>query len=318
MSKDKCQVPHPFFLQPGEYGWEAKEETLYCHACSTRLVRKNEKGADGLIHTEYTEGDEWCYVGPHSSKPIPEDDRRIRTKKIVYLCIEQVGYEEGDDFQDLVNHELSAEKQADIESLDIMGPTDFPTDFSYRMINLTKLKLTCVALEKLILTPYLTPHLVIVELLECGDDKIEFDVKLPKLEEFSLTKVEPENGCADLNRMIAAAPHLRDFELVKMNGPGELVITSSNYLKNLDLRGIDGVNNVTIYAPNLKCLSFDGSKYLEKIVLQECHSTLSEKLPIGHVATMFDCYGNYSSIRTRNWLRDCPRAIIKDFLPERE
>ena len=294
----KCLVPHPF---------DVSQVGVKCHACKTDMTKSE---------------NEWCYRGRHTLAPIdPNLDTRVVNKSVLSLHYQQLA-PQGQELQDLIDEALcTPAKRARIEKLSIRGNIGCDYVLRHLLINLTELELTCGHLHGIFLNETLTPNLAIVDIHECRPfddsvDKMEFEVSLPKLEEFSMYKCEPKNGCDDLNRMIAKAHKLVEFDTYRMCARGQLVFTSSIHLKKIDLHKANSLESVIIWAPKLENLCLDTTSVQNVTILKD-HPLGKDRdqdllLPIDHQDSKFECTTYYATIGTAalKSLKECERANL--------
>lgn len=124
------------------------------------------------------------------------------------------------------------------------------------MPQLEKLKLINVAFGKVTLNATLTPK--IQELfLQNIPDECEMTVQLPELTSFSMHYYGPPDDDAWLHDMLSVSKKLVSFDSYKLRPRGELHF-AGNDLEYIRLHRAETLNDLSVYAPNLRELNLQG------------------------------------------------------------
>lgn len=310
-SKGKCEVPHPPHLRVDKGSVQNREgykNSFQCLACRQLITTLSQSFSCG--NNVIVEGPKFCFRGKHISTLLPEsDDRRIH-KGLVNI-------DGPGNMQPRIKDVLDLQRQAGVKTLTISGQSDetFPVTLSYRASNLTTLKIIDMHIKTLHLTEDLTPRLTDLELRNVPSD-CDFKVIVPTLKNVSIQFLTPDGEAAVINDMLAAATRLEKFDSYKL-WVGEELRFASNMLEIIDLHRSDGLEALSIWAPNLQHLGLQACYCMEKITVLKEHPKLSKELPVGHIPTTFTVNTLNANISkaARRVLKKSGRSLIQDADP---
>lgn len=272
-----CRVPHPPHLVTGMgamSGPEGCTENEQCSACGTYYSKVRAR-FDATDFTYRPSSAEWCYNGPHTTKPLRTgDDRRIQKDVLTIKA------------SPTIQSEIDAipTKMPDVRVLTIVSG-GFGYDDSAKAkltVDMPKLEqLRCIDVDFTEIKLH-TPLLQDVEFQNVGDD-CEFDVVAPMLKnvKFFYYMTEDETW---LNKMLEHAIHLESFDSYKLR-VGELSF-ASNHLKYIRLHRAEMLYTLRLYSPVLEQVNLQGCYSLEELKILDDHP-LKKKLPASQALSQF-------------------------------
>ena len=288
------------------------KESFQCLAC--HQVISTEKCCSIMSKPTIIEGPKFCFRGDHISHSLPQSDKRR-----VYKGLFNIEQEGDSNVQPRIEDVLRSKRQSRVKVLFLKGShgDSYPVTLRHAITNLTTLKIIDIHITKLHLTEELTPCLTDLELRNIPNE-CNFKVVVPTLKNISIQFLTPEEGGRSnyINEMLEAAQMLEKFDSYKL-WVGDLKF-ASNHLEIIDLHRSDGLETLSIWAPNLKQLGLQACYEIESIKILKEHPTLSAALPEGHKPSTFTVntlFANISKDAMRA-LKKSGRSVIKDANPD--
>ena len=302
----KCRVKHPAHLRQemgAMSGPEGMRSHYGCTGCGQKydVLRpwsRNPSGGMEMAEPRI-EGARWCYAGVCTTAPLPPADKRRILRGFAAL-------KTGPRLQEEIDALLS-----DTKTLTITSGTGFYDDdgavvLEHRLPELTELQLVDVCFNKIVLNEALTPSLQHLRMQNVPNE-CDLTIEAPRLTSVSIHFL---GDCDDvINSMLAHATELESFDSYKL-WVSELHF-ASNDLVSVDLHRSDGLDTLTLYAPNLTSLDLQACYGLETLAFQTRHPTLSPLLPPGHTPPPLEVNTANANLgrAARKALREHPSAV---------
>lgn len=273
-----CLVPHPAHMleDAGSMYGGGCTWNFACGACGSHFSKQSED-FKAKNTAPITRGPKFCYQGGHTTKPLPDSDKRRVYDGLLVLHA-------GPDLQrqiDEIPNTMPNVKMLVIESSGFYDEENKLT-LEVPMPKLQTIKLIDCAFKKIALGDELTP---VVEELFMQNIPYDCDltVKLPELKHFSMFYYDPPEDDAWLHDMLSTAKKLRTFDSYKLRVGPELNF-ASNDLESIRLHRAELLESLSVYAPNLKMLNLQGCYGLDgELTILDSHPDFT--LPPGRGST---------------------------------
>jgi hypothetical protein len=258
----QCKIQHPVFMcqdMGSSHGRDGSSWDMECKACGESFTRHSRNSYDynGKISAPITQGPKYCYVGPHTVKPLKSGDERRISVDILHLTAGPNIQREIDAIPSTMPNVRVLSIQSDGCFDDSLNPT-----LEVAMPKLEKIKLIDVAFDKVNLNPELTPLVEDVFFQNIPDD-CDLTVLLPELKQFSMHYYGPSDDEQWIHDMLRTAKKLESFDSYKLR-VGPSLSFASNDLISIDLHRAECLRSLTLYAPKLRelrlqaCYGLDG------------------------------------------------------------
>lgn len=250
-----CTVSHPPHMLASagsHHGAGSNKWSFGCKACNGSFVKAS-ANYDGMDTAPIVSGAKFCYMGPHTTQPLKDNDqRRVHDGSLLLYA--------GSTLQQQINDIPNTMPNVRFLVIQSRGGYDDSSILSLEvaMPKLLSLKLIDVAFAKVILNHNLTP--MVEELfMQNIPDECHLTVELPKLKSFSMHYYAPDENDMWIHDMLMTATNLVTFDSYKLGVYPELNF-AGNDLQTIRLHRADCLESVSIYAPRLK-----------ELILQACY-----------------------------------------------
>ena len=259
-----CTVSHPpHMIEEVEamFGRGSATWTFNCKACGKEF-KKSSADSNGMDTAPIVSGENFCYIGPHTIKPLKDNDqRRVHDGTLLLYA--------GSTLQRQINDIPNT--MPNVRHLVIQSTGGFDDEFKpsleVALPKLQSLKLINVAFDKVTLNNDLTP--LIEELsMQNIPDECDLTVELPKLKSFSMHYYGPVDNDRWIHTMLNTATSLVTFDSYKLRIHPELNF-AGNDLQTIRLHRAECLERVFVYAPRLK-----------ELILQACYDLSSGGITI--------------------------------------
>ena len=297
-----CRVPHPVMdrdmkgMMHEMSGDRAVVETMHCRACDQMYEVSNKK---------HKSGPRYCYEGPHTKAPLAKGDAKRVQPLTVHIT-------ESPRLQRSINA-ISEDTVCLIITDDSFEYYDDGAwVFEKKLPNLRELRLDGVKFSRLVLNDELTPELRKLRVVNLGHT-CDIRVRCPKLKDLTIHYLHPGDGDRDseqINEALSAATKLERFDSYKLQISDPLEFASNN-LESIYIHRSDGLEGLSMWAPNLKTLKLQANYNIGFIDFLEDHP-LKKSLPANHAppkleVTTINC--NLSP-EVRQEIADHPTAVM--------
>jgi hypothetical protein len=258
----ECTISHPphMLQDQGSMHGGINQWMFFCLACSGSFTKTSKEYT--MSTAPITEGAKFCYKGPHTTKPLPDDDHRrfCNDTLLLYAC---------SDIQEKINNiptTMPHVKSLVIQSEGCYNESIKPS-LAIAMPKLETLKLIDVAFSKITLDTKLTPLLEDL-FMQNIPEECEITVQLPKLITFGMHYYGPVDNEKWFHDMLRTSQSLRDFDSYKLRIRGKINF-AGNDLNSISLHRAECMTHLTVYAPNLTdlslqaCYGIQGVKFLD-------------------------------------------------------